>query len=82
MKYEEWQNMSKKQCWALPCRPVNPLIAQPRDQGKSLESVNRDINGLLDRGPYTYEAKSWSDTSPCTANSRKNMITIFSSWGG
>ena len=34
---------------------------------------NRDINGLMDRGSYTPEARSRSDTPPCAADSGQDM---------
>ena len=43
---------------------------------------NRDINGVMDGGPYTAEARSWSDTPPCAADSRQDMVAVFTAGGG
>ena len=34
---------------------------------KRAQSAIRDINGLMDGGAFTSEARSWSNISPCVA---------------
>ena len=42
---------------------------------------NRDINGLMDEGAYTSEARSWSDTPPYVVDGRQDMVAVFASRG-
>ena len=43
---------------------------------------NRDINGLMNGGAYTSEARSWSDTPPpCAADSRQDVAVVFTRGG-
>ena len=44
---------------------------------KEPEVSNRDINGLMDGGAYTSEARSWSDTPLCAADGGQDMVAVF-----
>lgn len=56
-------------CWAASHRPTCCVLAQlctcpalrPRTEP---EVSNRDVSSLMDMGPYTSEARSWSNTTP------------------
>lgn len=55
-------------CWAEPHRPASLAVAQPGDS-------DRDINGLIDGG--ISPKVSWSNTSPCAADSEQEMAAVF-----
>lgn len=56
----------------LGCTPqAYEACARPASRRKSPEPV-RDINGLMDGGAYTSEARTWSDSLLCAANSGQN----------
>lgn len=38
----------------------------------------RNISGLMDGGAYMCETGSWSDTPRCAADSRQNLVAVFS----
>ena len=44
---------------------------------KELRDSDRDINGLMDAGAYMSEARSWSDTPLCAADSGQDMAAVF-----
>ena len=54
--------------------PASRLKKEPRDS-------NRDISDLLDKGSYTPEARSWSNTSLCVADSKQDMAADFATRG-
>ena len=44
---------------------------------------NRDINGVMDGGPYMSEVRSWSDTPACAADSGQDRAAVFTpTWKG
>ena len=45
------------------------------------QSSNRAINGLMNAGAYTFEARSWSDTPPCAAEGSQAMVAAFAPGG-
>ena len=68
----------KVPCWATPCRPARLVLAQPRVQTKSLESaIEINVNSLKDdkRGSYMSEARPYSDTPQCAADSGQDKVT-------
>jgi len=38
---------------------------------------DKDISGLMDRGAYTTEARSWSNTPPCTVDGTEDVMAGF-----
>ena len=60
------------------CTPkAYKACACPTSRSKKGPRVgNRDINGLMDGGAYTSEAKSWSNTPSCAADSRQDMMAV------
>ena len=65
-------------CCIAPHRPTSLVVAQPRDQTKSLETVTEAWRVHWTRGSYT---KSWGDTPMCTADSRQDVIEAFTTQG-
>ena len=53
-------------CWAAPHRPIRPRVP-PASRPKKSPVGDRDINGLMDGGPYMSEKRSWSDLRGCWA---------------
>ena len=50
----------------------------PTSRPKSKSRVsNRDFNSLMNGGTYMSEARSWSSTPPCVADSRQDMAAVF-----
>ena len=55
-------------CWAAAHRPTCCMLAQPCTHPAlrartEPEVSNRDVSSLMDMGPHTSEARSWSDTT-------------------
>jgi len=42
---------------------------------------NRNINGLMHRGSYKSEAKSWSNTPLCTTDGSQDMVAVLAPRG-
>lgn len=54
-------------CWAAPRRPASLAIAQPQDRRTSPETAT-EISAVWCTGePYEFKARSWNNTSLCTA---------------
>ena len=54
-------NLFIDHCWAVPHRPTK-ACACPASRPKKKPGVSdKDINGLMDGGAYTSEARSWSN---------------------
>ena len=65
-------------CWAAPSRPASTVPVQPHNWRKSSESGSiRDINGLTVGGSYMSKTRSWSNTPPCAADGRQDMVMVF-----
>lgn len=45
------------------------------------QSSNRAISGLMNAGAYTFEARYWSDSPPCAAEGREDMVDAFAPGG-
>ena len=45
-------------------------------------SQQQKCHGLMDRGPYTSEARSQSETPPCVVDSGQDIVAVFAKRGG
>ena len=51
-----YKENDKIYCWAAPCRPIRPSLAQLSDL--KLRVSNRDISSLMNGEAYTFEERS------------------------
>lgn len=63
----------------LGCTPqaFKPSTCPASRLKKELRVSDRDINGVMDGGAYTSEARSWSNTPPSEADGGQDMVTVF-----
>ena len=69
-------------CWAKPFKPTKPIACPASKTEETAPVNNRDISGLINQGAYTFEVRSWSNTPPCAADNRQNMVAALTPRAG
>ena len=66
------------------CTPqtYKPCACPASGLRKEAKVSNRDINGLMDEGSYMSKTRFWSNTPPCAADGRQDMVMGFAMGGG
>ena len=69
-------------CTPQTCKSCSCHASRLKKDPRERHQRDRDINALRDRILYTSTAtRSWSNTSPCLANSRQTTAAIFTPRG-